>query len=137
MEHLEQMTLDSARELGYFPFHNPTSPTKPDVKIHDLDRGIFHHEMISDAEQRVSCEKNLRITVSNVSHYMTFYIVKHPYCFVQCPLFCAPQYTCFLCRALRCKNLCALQRKKLSHHWSRDLLPGLLYFKEPKTMASV
>jgi len=136
-EHLEQMALDSARELGYFPFHNPTSPTKPDVKIHDLDRRLFHLEMISDAEQRVSCEKNLRITLSNVSHYMTLYIFKHPYCFVQYPSFCAPQNICFLCRAQRCKNLCALQRKEISHHWSHDLLPGLLCFKEPKTMTSV
>jgi len=95
-EHLEQMASDSARELGYFPFHNPTSPTKPDVKILDLDRGFFHHEMISDAEQIVSCEKKIKISMSNVSHYMT---VKCPYCFVQCPTFCAPQNTCFLCRS--------------------------------------
>jgi hypothetical protein len=107
-EQLEQTAHDSAPELGYLPFHNPTSPTKPDVKIHDLDRRLFHHEMISDAEQRVSLEKKLRITVSNVSHYMALYIVNHPYCFVHCPSFCAPQNTCFLCRAQRCKNLCAL-----------------------------
>jgi hypothetical protein len=36
LEHLEQMARDSAREL---------------------DKGLFHHEIISDAEQRVSCEK--------------------------------------------------------------------------------
>jgi hypothetical protein len=131
------MALDSARELGYFPFHNPTSPTKPDVKIHDLDRGLSHLEIISDAEQRVSCEKNLRITVYNVSHYRTLYIVKYPYCFVQCPLFCAPQNTCFLCRDQRRKDICALQREQISYHWSHDFLPRLLCFEEPKTMASV
>jgi len=136
-EYLEQMARDSARELGYFPFHNPTSPTKPDVKMHDLDRGVFHHEMISDAEQRVSCEKNLRIAVSNVSHYMTFYTVNHSYCFVQRPSFCASQNTCVLYRTQRCMNLCVVQREQISHHWSHDLLPGLLCFKEPKTMASV
>lgn len=136
-EHLEQMALDSAWEVGYFPFHNPTSPTKPDVKIPDLDRRLFHLEMISDAEQRVSGEKNLRITVSNVSHYMTLYTVKRLYYFVQCLAFCAPQNTCFLCGTQRCKNLCALQRKQILHHWSHDLLPGLLCLKEPKTMASV
>jgi hypothetical protein len=57
MEHQEQMARDSARE--YFTFHDPASPTKPDVKIHDLDRGIINHEMISDAEQGVSCEKKI------------------------------------------------------------------------------
>jgi hypothetical protein len=62
MEHLEQMALDSAQDLGYFPFHNPTSPTKPDVKIHDVDRGLFHLEMISDAEHRVSCEKKKHVS---------------------------------------------------------------------------
>jgi len=60
MEHLEQMALDSARDLGYSPFRNPTLPTKPDVQIHDLDRGLFHHKMISDAEQRVSCKQKFK-----------------------------------------------------------------------------
>jgi hypothetical protein len=50
------MAHDSALELGYFPLHNPIVPTKPDAKVHDLDRGMLCHELISDSELRVSSE---------------------------------------------------------------------------------
>jgi hypothetical protein len=41
-------------ELGYHIFHNPAAQLKPDGKIHDLDEGNSHHELISDAEINVS-----------------------------------------------------------------------------------
>jgi hypothetical protein len=54
MEQLEQMARDSPVGLGYHPFHNPAPPPKPDVKIHNLEKGNSHHGFISDVELRVS-----------------------------------------------------------------------------------
>jgi hypothetical protein len=53
-EHLEQLAHDPTLELGYRIFHNSAAQLKPNVMIHDAEKGNSDHEWSSDAEMNVS-----------------------------------------------------------------------------------
>lgn len=84
-EYLENLAHDYAVGLGYHPFHNPNAPSKPQVKMHDLQNGNAYHQLTSNGELRVSHENfeiilKLRFLVLVHMHLSDINIVTFSYC---------------------------------------------------------